>query len=134
MSSRAAGKLPPVTGSDLVYRGFGTGGIDFLEDWTPRATLVFNPPGAKVDGNGKILDKEYANKFVLHALQVAQQVAVIVPIPFLCGKWRGKHLYRPHPPAWILPLSARASRPWGHCRGCFDYLSAAVCSASRVSR
>jgi len=36
-----------VTGSDLVYRGFGTGGIDFLEDWTPRATLVFNPPGGK---------------------------------------------------------------------------------------
>ena len=69
--------------------------------------------GAKVDGNGKILDKEYANKFVLHALQVAQQVAVIVPIPFLCGKWRGKHLYRPHPPAWILPLSARASMPPG---------------------
>ena len=86
---------------------------DFLEDWTPRATLVFNPPGAKVDGNGEILDKEYANKFVLHALQVAQQVAVIVPIPFLCGKWRGKHLYRPHPPAWILPLSARASMPPG---------------------
>ena len=32
------------TGSDLVDRGFGQGGIDFLNDHERRSNIVCNPP------------------------------------------------------------------------------------------
>ena len=50
------------TGSDLTDRGFGTSGVDFRADWTPRKTLIFNPPG-----------KGDADLFLLHALEVIER-------------------------------------------------------------
>jgi hypothetical protein len=71
------------TGSDLKDRGFGETGIDFREDFRPRVTLVFNSPANDRDQEPKIGHEE----FIRHALEVASDaVAVIVPIPFLCGR------------------------------------------------
>jgi hypothetical protein len=55
-------------GSDLVARGYGVGGVDFLSDATRRQALVFNPPFS------------LATSFVLHALDVAREVAVLVKV------------------------------------------------------
>jgi hypothetical protein len=107
-----SGRIPKVcheyghhdaTGSDLVYRGFGQGGIDFFEDWTPRESLIFNVP------SGKNKDPGLATRFVMHALAVAQSVAVIVPTPFLCGDERRSIMFRPHPPEFLMPVVPRAS-------------------------
>ena len=95
------------TGSDLVDRGFGVGGVDFFEDWTPRETLIFNPPG------GGQADPTLSTRFVLHALDLAQQVAVIVPVPWQCGQGRRDKLFTPRPPVWILALADRPSMPPG---------------------
>jgi hypothetical protein len=54
-----AGRIPLVarafrceaTGSDIVDRGFGTGGVDFFTDNTRRATLIFNKSNAWYPGS-----------------------------------------------------------------------------------
>jgi hypothetical protein len=33
---------------DLIDRKFGVGGVDFLTDWTPRHTIITNPPSVAV--------------------------------------------------------------------------------------
>jgi hypothetical protein len=91
------------TGSDLVYRGYGQGGVDFFEDWTPRESLIFNVP------SGKNKDPGLASRFVMHALVVARSVAVIVPTPFLCGDWRRSNMFLPYPPDFVMPVVPRAS-------------------------
>jgi hypothetical protein len=53
------------TGSDLVDRGFGETGIDFLADSRLRTTLVFNAPYKQNE------------EFIAHALEVASQAALI---------------------------------------------------------
>jgi hypothetical protein len=95
------------TGSDIVDRGFGAGGIDFFADLTPRETLIFNPP------SGRNQDPTLSTRFILHALEVAAAVAAIVPVPMQCGQWRRDNLYRPHPPRHVLALAERPSMPPG---------------------
>lgn len=95
------------TGSDLVYRGFGVGGIDFFDDMTPRVTLIFNPP------SGRNQDPTLSTRFILHALEVAEEVAAVLPVPMQCGQWRRDNLYRIHPPKLVLALGDRPSMPPG---------------------
>jgi hypothetical protein len=94
------------TGSDLCDRGFEHAkiGINFLEDWTPRKTLVFNPPSPP-------WDKDYVDKCIAHALHVASRVAAIVAIPYLAGQAHYWMFYRPLPPALVLVHSERPSMP-----------------------
>jgi hypothetical protein len=95
------------TGSDIVDRGFGVGGVDFFTDSTPRVTLIFNPPA------GRNQDPTLSTRFILHALEVAEEVAAVLPVPMQCGQWRRDNLYRPHPPRYVLALAARPSMPPG---------------------
>jgi hypothetical protein len=90
------------TGSDLVDRGFGETGVDFLADNRPRTTLVFNAPYKQNE------------EFIGHALEVASRaVAAIVRIPFLCGQERFRELYRSCRPALVLACSQRVNMPPG---------------------
>jgi hypothetical protein len=95
------------TGSDLVHRGFGVGDVNFFEDWTPRVTLMFNPP------SGRRQDPTLINRFILHAIEVGEEVAAVVPVPMQCGVWRRNNLYRIHPPRFVLALADRPSMPPG---------------------
>jgi hypothetical protein len=95
------------TGSDLMHRGYGTGGVDFHKDNTKRTTLIFNPPS-----NNRT--RIYVDPFIHHALDVATDtVAIIVPAPFLCGRNRFWDLYKPCPPALVLACAQRPSMPPG---------------------
>jgi hypothetical protein len=92
VAARSAGYQ--ATGSDLIDRGFGETGIDFLTDDRPRTTLVFNAPYKQNE------------EFIAHALEVASYaVAAIVRIPFLCGQERFWGLYQPSPPSLVLACS-----------------------------
>jgi hypothetical protein len=96
-----AGRIPittqkfgyEATGSDLIDRGYGVFWVDFFTDWTPRQTIVCNPPSDKKSRPVPTL----RDRIVLHAIEVA----MIAPVPYLCGQWRRDHLYRPHPPRLI---------------------------------
>jgi len=53
-------------------------------------------------------------EFIARALEVASAaVAVIVPIPFLCGQERYWQLYRPCPSSYVFCCSQRPSMPPG---------------------
>jgi len=89
-------------GSDLVYRGFGCGGVDFLRDHSVRENIVTNPP------------YRLAEDFARHALGVTRRsVALVTRISFLNGQKRALSLYEKHPPSLVLVLSARPSMPPG---------------------
>ena len=89
-------------GSDIEDRGYGEVGVDFRKDFTPRKTIVANPPYGIVD------------TFLPHALEIATAaVAIIVPVPFLCGQERYWNLFRPCPPSYFLVCSQRPSMPPG---------------------
>jgi hypothetical protein len=95
------------TGSDIADRGYGISGVDFHQDNTPRHSVIFNPPSNPKTGI-------YIDPLVHHALAVASQaVAIIVPVPFLCGQDRYWELYRQCPPAYVLACSQRPSMPPG---------------------
>lgn len=90
------------TGRDIVDRGFGQGGVDFLSDDTRRFNIVCNPPF------------ELAEKFVRHALDVTKfKIAVIVRLNFAAGQARCRSLFLPYPPAREVVLSKRPSMPPG---------------------
>jgi hypothetical protein len=90
------------TGSDLVGRGYGMMGIDFLEDQTKRANIITNPP------------YKLAEQFAHHALAVTQyRVAFLVRLQFLAGQRREKMLFGKVRPEKIIVLSRRPSMPPG---------------------
>jgi hypothetical protein len=90
------------TGSDLIDRGFGETGIDFLTDTRPRTTLVFNAPYKQNE------------EFIAHAFEVASHAVVaIVRIPFLCGQQRFWDVFQPCPPSLVLACSQRVNMPPG---------------------
>ena len=68
-----------VVSSDLVDRGYGESGVDFLMEWTPRApNIVTNPPF------------KLANDFARNALRLTTgKVALLLKVGFLEGKGRG---------------------------------------------
>lgn len=91
-----------VRATDLVDRGYGDAGIDFLlsSDWAQN--IVFNPPYL------------HAEAFILHALKLASgKVAALVNLKFLASQGRRERLFKPHPPLVVLILSRRPSMPPG---------------------
>jgi hypothetical protein len=90
------------TGADVVDRGFGEVGVDFLKDDRSWSNIVTNPPF------------QLCEQFIRHALQVAEhKVAVLVRLAFLEGQDRRERLFVPHPPARVLVFSRRVSMPPG---------------------
>jgi hypothetical protein len=106
-----SGRIPRVagefgyeaTGSDIVDRGFGVGSIDFFTDMTPRATLIFNPP------SGRNQDPTLSTRSSCMRSRSPRRS------PQSCRSrcWRRDHLYRPHPPRFVLALAERPSMPPG---------------------
>lgn len=69
-----------VIATDLVDRGYGEGGCDFMMEWVPRAPhIVTNPPFS------------WAVQFVDRALQLTTgKVAMFLRLAFLEGQVRGR--------------------------------------------
>lgn len=76
-----------VISTDLIDRGYGIGGVDFLQADTLLAPVVItNPP------------YRYAKEFVLHALELgAEQVCMFLKLTFLEGINR-QELFQKYPP------------------------------------
>lgn len=88
-----------VTSTDLIDRGYGEGGVDFLTQ-----TEVFN---------GDILTNppyKYAKNFVLKALELipeGHKVFMFLKLTFLEGKARYSELFSKYPPKKIYVFSQR---------------------------
>ena len=87
-----------VISSDLIDRGYGEGGIDFLKCDKPfDGDIITNPP------------YKYAKEFVEHALSLVtdgHKVAMFLKVQFLEGKARRK-LFNKYPPKMIYVASSR---------------------------
>jgi len=87
-----------VKATDLIYRGYGEGNIDFLKCITPFAgDIITNPP------------YKYATEFIYKALELiptGNKVAMFLKIQFLEGKKR-KKLFEKYPPKTIYVSSSR---------------------------
>ena len=81
-----------VMSTDLIYRGYGEGGVDFLkqnQEVKFCGDIITNPP------------YKYALEFVKHALEViteGHRVAMFLKIQFLEGKERRKFFDMTPPP------------------------------------
>lgn len=87
-----------VKSTDLIDRGYGQGGVDFLQ-WTGThyGDIITNPP------------YKYAQQFVEHALEIipnGRRVAMFLKLTFLEGKNRRK-LFEQCPPEYIYVSSSR---------------------------
>lgn len=88
-----------VKSTDLIDRGFGEGGIDFLsiDNLKWNGDIVTNPP------------YKYAKEFVEKALEIipaGNKVAMFLKIQFMESKGR-KHLFKSQPPKTIHVSSSR---------------------------
>jgi hypothetical protein len=87
-----------VHSTDLVYRGYGRGGVDFLKSTRSfNEDIITNPP------------YKYAKEFVEHALELVhtdRKVAMFLKLTFLEGKGR-RDLFRNTPPQTVYVSSAR---------------------------
>lgn len=87
-----------VKSTDLIDRGYGNGGVDFLETtdvW--QGDIVTNPP------------YKHAEDFIRHALEIVpdgSKVCMFLKIQFLEGKAR-KKLFAEYPPKRIWVSSSR---------------------------
>ena len=87
-----------VYSTDLIYRGYGQGGIDFLkqtEKW--GGDIITNPP------------YKYAQQFCEKALELVRnghKVAMFLQVRFLEGKAR-KRLFMENPPMTVYVSSSR---------------------------
>lgn len=92
-----------VYSSDLIYRGFGTGGVDFLKQidmpfHNVERCIVTNPP------------YKYAMEFVLHALDLlkdGERAVFFLKTSALEGKKRYEKLFKPFPPKMIYQFKGR---------------------------
>lgn len=86
-----------VISTDLVDRGYGTPGVDFLLDTTIAAdNIVTNPP------------YRLGNEFALKALSIARRkVAMLMRLAWLEGEHRRRVLFDPLPPARVWVFSRR---------------------------
>ena len=80
-----------VLSTDLVYRGFGGGQIDFLKCHKKfDGDIITNPP------------YKYATEFVLKALELSnRKVAMFLKIQFLESQKRWQKLFKLYPPSTI---------------------------------
>jgi hypothetical protein len=85
-----------VVSTDLVARGYGAGGIDFLLEWQPRApNVITNPPYT------------LALPFAQNALRLTTgKVALLLRLAWLESQER-LPFFRSHPPARVWVFSAR---------------------------
>ena len=87
-----------VISSDLVERGYGYGGIDFLKSTKQfDGDIITNPP------------YKYAKEFVEHSLEIVPEghkVAMFLKLQFLEGKARRK-MFEKYPPKRIYVSSSR---------------------------
>jgi hypothetical protein len=92
----AISKLLPdnTISTDLIYRGYGEGGIDFLETEMNVDWIITNLP------------YKDATKFVEHALKCSDNVAFLLKIQFLEGVKRNK-LFLENPPKKVYVFSSR---------------------------
>lgn len=86
-----------VVASNLIDRGHGETGVDFLATTELRAPVIMtNPPYA--------LDEE----FVLHALSLKPDLAIFfLRLKWLCGADRYRRIMGPTPPCLVLPFIER---------------------------
>lgn len=88
-----------VYSTDLIDRGYGQGGIDFLEQTTKwKGDILTNPP------------YKYAKEFVLQALDLIEnkrKVYMFLKLTFLEGIARYRDLFSKHPPKTIYVFSQR---------------------------
>lgn len=87
-----------VKATDLIYRGYGQGEVDFLQCDIPfMGDIITNPP------------YKYATEFIYKALDLiptGNKVAMFLKIQFLEGKKR-KNLFEKFPPKTIYISSSR---------------------------
>lgn len=89
-----------VEATDLIDRGYGMSGIDFLSELDARSCdcILTNPP------------YKYATEFILHAMNILQWggvCAMFLKTSFLEGKRRRDELYKVMPPKYIFQFSER---------------------------
>lgn len=87
-----------VISSDLIDRGYGTGGIDFLQcNRMFDGNIITNPP------------YKFAREFIEKALELVpdgKKVAMFLKVQFLEGKAR-KEMFRKYPPKIVYVSSSR---------------------------
>lgn len=87
-----------VKSTDLIFRGYGKGNIDFLQfNEKYDGNIITNPP------------YKYAKEFVEHALNIVNdgnKIALFLKVQFLEGKAR-KKLFKNNPPKKIWISSSR---------------------------
>lgn len=88
-----------VRATDLVYRGFGQGGVDFLETAEPpERVIITNPP----------YRRPLPERFIRHAATMPRVTLTALLLPL--GYWYAAErpaLWRHWPPAWLCPLAWR---------------------------
>lgn len=94
-----------VVSTDLVDRGYGEGGVDFLAETRPRApNIVTNPPFNLI------------NRFVPHALGLTTgKVAMLARLSFLEGS-RRRGMFETTPLARVWVFSSRLAIPHNRFR------------------
>ena len=92
----AISKLLPndTISTDLIDRGYGVAGIDFLKTNKKVDWIITNPPYS------------LATKFVIHALECSSNVAMLLKIQFLEGVARYE-FFKNNPPKQIYVFSKR---------------------------
>jgi hypothetical protein len=80
--------------SDLYDHGYGEIGVDFLQSGKRYEWIVTNPP------------YKYALEFCEHAIQQADNVAMLLKLTFLEGQKR-KKFFAKHPPTKVYVFSQR---------------------------
>jgi hypothetical protein len=96
--ARVLAEQGPVLATDLVDRGYGRPGIDFLLDWQTRADHVVTNPPFKL-----------AEPFIRHALaRVPGRVAMFLRLAFLEGQAR-RRLFTETPIARVWVFSSRVA-------------------------
>ncbi len=85
-----------VVSTDLIDRGYGTGGVDFFkQDKLLGDNIITNPP------------YKYATEAVKHSIQLgADKTAMFLKLTFLEGKARNK-LFKQYPPKKVWVYSSR---------------------------
>ena len=89
-----------VEATDLIDRGYGQSGVDFLCEMDNHGCdcILTNPP------------YKYATEFILHAMRLLQRrgvCAMFLKTSFLEGKRRRDELYKVMPPRYIFQFSER---------------------------
>ena len=101
LSQRLEERGYDVTSSDITYRGYGKGDVDFFQcrQMPPGCTsIVTNPP------------YKHATRYVLHALHLLPEsglLCLFLKTTFAEGQERYRRIFSLHPPLFVLQCSAR---------------------------